>query len=149
MALDAANVGRSFVSDQTYLVGREKVREFARAVGETSPLCHDVAAAREAGFADVVASTTFPIAITLEIVGDFVTDPSVGLDWSRVVHGDQRFAYSRPIVAGDELSVTTVIEDIKAIAGNDMITVRSDLNDAAGAQVAQVWTSLVARGDAA
>jgi acyl dehydratase len=149
VALDAANIGKSFVSDQTYLVGREKVREFARAVGETSPLCHDVAAARAAGYADVVASTTFPIAITLEIVGDFVTDPAVGLDWSRVVHGDQRFAYSRPVVAGDELTVTTVIEDIKAIAGNDMITVRSDLNDATGAQVAQVWTSLVARGDAA
>lgn len=149
MALDPANIGREFVSDQTYLVGREKVREFARAVGEISPLCHDVAAARAAGYADVVASSTFPIAITLEIVGDFVTDPAVGLDWSRVVHGDQRFAYSRPIVAGDELTVTTVIEDIKAIAGNDMITVRSDLRDAAGAPIAQVWTSLVARGEAA
>lgn len=149
MALDPANIGKSFVSDQTYLVGREKVREFARAVGEISPLCHDVAAAQAAGYADVVASTTFPIAITLEIVGDFVTDPAVGLDWSRVVHGDQRFAYERPIVAGDELTVTTVIEDIKAIAGNDMITVRSDLSDAAGAAVAQVWTTLVARGDAA
>jgi acyl dehydratase len=149
VALDPANIGKSFVSDQTYLVGREKVREFARAVGEISRLCHDVAAAQAAGYADVVASTTFPIAITLEIVGDFVTDPAVGLDWSRVVHGDQRFAYQRPIVAGDELTVTTVIEDIKAIAGNDMITVRSDLSDAAGAAVAQVWTSLVARGDAA
>lgn len=149
MALDPANIGRSFTSDQTYLVGREKVREFARAVGENSPLCHDVSAARAAGFADVVASPTFPIAITLEIVGGFVTDPVVGLDWSRVVHGDQRFAYARPIVAGDELSVTTVIEDIKAIAGNDMITVRSDLVDGSGSAVAQVWTSLVARGEAA
>ena len=149
MALDPANIGREFISDQTYLVGREKVREFARAVGELSPLCHDVVAARAAGYADVVASTTFPIAITLEIVGDFVTDPAVGLDWSRVVHGDQRFAYSRPIVAGDELQVTTVIEDIKAIAGNDMITVRSDLTASNGEQVAQVWTSLVARGEAA
>ena len=148
MALDPANIGRKFESGQTYLVGREKIREFARAVGETNPLCHDPLAARAAGYSDVVASTTFPIAITLEIVGDFVTDPAVGLDWSRVVHGDQRFEYRSPIVAGDELSVATEIEDIKAIAGNDMITVRSDLvrhNEV----VASVWTSLVARGEAA
>jgi acyl dehydratase len=148
MALDPANVGKTFKSDQTYLVGREKVREFARAVGEISPLCHDVAAAKAAGYADVVASTTFPIAITLEIVGDFVTDPAVGLDWSRVVHGEQKFSYNRPIVAGDELSVTTVIEDIKAMAGNDMITVRSDLADTSGEVIAEVTTLLVARGDA-
>jgi acyl dehydratase len=148
VALDPANIGRRFESDQTYLVGREKVREFARAVGETSPLCHDVNAARAAGYADVVASTTFPIAITLEIVGTFVTDPAVGLDWSRVVHGDQRFEYIAPVVAGDELSVTTEIEDIKAIAGNDMITVRSDLIRH-GDVIAKVWTSLVARGEAA
>lgn len=148
MALDPANVGKTFKSDQTYLVGREKVREFARAVGETSPLCHDVAAAKAAGYADVVASTTFPIAITLEIVGDFVTDPAVGLDWSRVVHGEQKFSYNRPIVAGDELSVTTIIEDIKAMAGNDMITVRSDLADTSGEVIAEVTTLLVARGDA-
>jgi len=149
VAIDPANIGRSFNSGKTYLVGREKVREFARAVGETSPLCHDLAAANAAGFTDVVASPTFPIAITLEIMGDAVTDPSVGLDWSRVVHGEQRFAYSRPIVAGDELSVTTVIEDIKVMAGNDMVTLRGDLTDIHGKPVGQVWTTLVARGDAA
>jgi acyl dehydratase len=69
------------------------------------------------------------------------------LDWSRVVHGEQRFAYVRPIVAGDQLSVTTVIEDIKAMAGNDMVTLRGDLSDIAGVVVAQVWTTLVARGE--
>ena len=147
MALDPANIGRSFISDKSYLVGREKIREFARAVGELSPICHDVHEAKAAGYNDVVASPTFPIAITLEIMGETVTDPSVGLDWSRVVHGDQRFAYVRPIVAGDELSVTTVIEDIKTMAGNDMVTLRGDLADASGALVSQVWTTLVARGE--
>ena len=147
MALDPANIGRSFVSDKTYLVGREKVREFSRSVGETSPLCHDVAAAQAAGYLDVVAPPTFPIAITLEIMGDTATDPSVGLDWSRVVHGEQRFSYARPIVAGDQLSVTTIIEDIKAMAGNDMVTLRGDLSNSAGDVVAQVWTTLVARGE--
>lgn len=147
MPLNLEAQGQAFVTSQTYLVGREKLREFARAVGETSSVCHDVAAAKSAGYSDVVASVTFPIAITLEIVGDFVTDPKVGLDWSRVVHGEQRFSSLRPIVAGDELSVATEIESIKSMAGNDMISVRSDLSALDGALVSQVWTTLVARGE--
>lgn len=147
MALDPSNVGRTFVSAEPYLVGREKIREFATATGEKSPICHDVAAARAAGHADVVAPTTFPIVVTLNAMGDAVTDPSVGVDWSRVVHGDQRFSYNRPIVAGDELTVHTVIESIKTLAGNDMITLRGDLVDAAGLPIGSTWTSLVQRGE--
>ena len=146
MALDPSNVGRTFVSSEPYLVGREKIREFATATGETSPVCHDVAVARAAGHADVVAPTTFPIVVTLNAMGDAVTDPSVGVDWSRVVHGDQRFSYNRPIVAGDELTVHTVIESIKTLAGNDLITLRGDLFDAAGLAIGSTWTSLVQRG---
>lgn len=147
MALDPANIGRTFAGATSYLVGREKLREFARAVGETAPVCHDLAAARAAGFADLVAPVTFPITITLEMMGDAVTNPSVGLNWSRVVHSDQRFRYERPIVAGDELSVLTTIEDVKAMAGNDIVSLRADLTDAGGALVAQVWTTLAARGE--
>ena len=146
MALDPSNVGRTFVTTEPYVVGREKIREFATATGETSALCHDVAAARAAGFVDVVAPTTFPIVITLNAMGDAVTDPSVGVDWSMVVHGDQRFSYTRPVVAGDELTVHTEIESIKAIAGNDMITLRGDLFAADGSKIGSTWTSLVQRG---
>ena len=146
MALNLESVGRTFSSDRTYVVGREKIREFARAVGETSDFCHDVEAAKAAGYADVIAPTTFPIAITLEIMGESATSPEVGLNWSRVVHGDQRFKYERPIVAGDELSVTTTIEEIKAIAGNHMITLRGDVYAKDKSLIAQVWTGLVERG---
>lgn len=147
MALDPSNVGREFAAPEPYVVAREKIREFATATGERSPLCHDVSAARAAGHADVVAPTTFPIIITLNAMGDSVTDPSVGVDWSRVVHSDQRFSYTRPIVAGDELAVRTVIESIKHLAGNDVIGLRGDLVDASGAVVASTWTSLVQRGE--
>jgi acyl dehydratase len=147
MPLDPSNVGRTFVSAEPYSVGREKIREFAVATGEQSPICHDPAAARAAGHADIVAPTTFPIVVTLNAMGDAVTDPSVGVDWSRVVHGDQRFSYDRPIVAGDELTVHTVIESIKTLAGNDMITLRGDLFDAAGLPIGSTWTSLVQRGE--
>lgn len=146
MALDPSNVGRRFVAKHPYVVGREKVREFATATGETAAVCHDVDAARAAGFADLVAPTTFPIVITLQAMGDAVTDPSVGVDWSMVVHGDQRFAYERPVVAGDELTVQTEIESIKTLAGNDMITLRGDLYAADGSRIGSTWTALVQRG---
>ncbi len=149
MALDPANIGKQFPPTSTYLVGREKVREFARAVGETSLESNDLAAARAAGFNDLVAPVTFPIVITLEMMGEQVTSPEVGVDWSRVVHGDQRFNFSRPVIAGMELESTTVIEDIKSMAGNDIITLRGDLREVGGDLVCQVWTSLVVRGEAA
>ena len=147
MALNLDSVGKSFTSSRTYVVGREKIREFARAVGETSGVCHDVDVAKAAGYTDVIAPVTFPITITLEIMGESATSPEVGLNWSRVVHGDQRFKYERAIVAGDELSVTTTIEEIKAIAGNHMITLRGDVYAADKSLVAQVWTGLVERGE--
>ena len=146
MALDQSNIGRTFVSGEPYVVGREKIREFATATGEGSPICHDVSAARAAGFRDLVAPTTFPIVVTLNAMGAAVTDPSVGVDWSMVVHGDQRFFYERPIVAGDELTVKTEIESIKSLAGNDMITLRGDLFAADGSKIGSTWTSLVQRG---
>jgi acyl dehydratase len=149
MGLDVANIGKEFPPTTTYLVGREKIREFARAVGETSSLSADLAAAQAAGFSDLVAPVTFPIVITLEMMGEQVTSPEVGVDWSRVVHGDQRFSFAQPVVAGMELQSTTVIEDIKSMAGNDIITLRGDLRKLDGDLVCQVWTSLVVRGDAA
>lgn len=149
MALDQANIGKTFPASSTYVVGREKIREFARAVGETAAVSNDLEAAKAAGFADLVAPVTFPIVITLEMMGAQVTSPEVGVDWSRVVHGDQRFAFVQPLIAGMELSSTTEIEDIKSMAGNDIITLRGDLRTLAGDLVCQVWTSLVVRGEAA
>jgi acyl dehydratase len=146
MALNLESVGKTFSSPRTYVVGREKLREFARAVGETSSVCHDVEAAKAAGHLDLIAPVTFPIAITLEIMGESATSPEVGLNWSRVVHGEQRFKYERAIVAGDELSITTTIEEIKPIAGNHLITLRGDVYAADKSLIAQVWTGLVERG---
>ena len=147
MPLDPSNIGRTFAAAEPYVISREKIAEFALATGELSAICLDPEAARAAGHADVVAPVTFPIVVTLNAMGAAVTDPSVGVDWSRVVHGDQRFQYARPIVAGDELTVHTVIESIKTLAGNEMITLRGDLLDAAGLPIGSTWTSLVQRGE--
>lgn len=147
MAVKTTSIGLSFDSAETYLVGREKIREFATAVGERSALCHSLASAKAHGFDDVVAPVTFPIVITLELMSHVTANEQVGIDWSRVVHGEQRFVYKRPVIAGDELRVTTVIEDVKSIGSHHSIVLRGDLYDAANLLVCQVWTALVERGE--
>jgi acyl dehydratase len=87
-----------------YAVGREKVREFAAAVGETDPRFHDVEAARAAGFADVVAPPMFAAVYAGRPVFALVLDPDTGIDFARMVHGGQEFSWHRPVVAGDEIT---------------------------------------------
>ena len=96
--------GRVFPPAEPYLVGREKVREFASAVFSTSPLNFDADAAAAAGFPDVVAPPTFAVVVQERTLAQLLAAEDAGIDFSRVVHGDQRFSYSRPIVAGDELT---------------------------------------------
>ena len=105
--------GRSYPPTPPYLVGREKVREFARAVLATSPLNLDPEAARAAGYADVVAPPTFPVVVQEHTLAQLLADPDAGIDFTRVVHGDQRFSYARPIVAGDELTATLTVTSVK------------------------------------
>ena len=120
MALNAALVGRSYPPTAPYLVGREKVREFATAVGDTNPACFDVAAAQALGYADIVAPPTFAFVVAYAGSSKAALDPELGLDYTRVVHGEQRFVFERPIVAGDALVATARIEAIRAVAGNDI-----------------------------
>ena len=114
--------GREFAPTAPYLVGREKVREFARAVYSTSPLNHDPEAARAAGYPDVVAPPTFPVVIQEATLAQLLAEPDAGIDFTRVVHGDQRFTYTRPVVAGDELTATLAVTSIKSLGGHSMIT---------------------------
>ena len=144
MALNQALVGTSY-PPMAYEVGREKVREFAAAIGERSPACHDVDAARALGHPDLVAPPTFAVVATRGPQIAVIEDPDLGLDFSRVVHGDQRFSFVRPIVAGDRLVVTASVDSARTLAGNDILTIRSDVRDESGADVATVWATLVAR----
>jgi acyl dehydratase len=88
----------------TYAVGREKIREFASAVGETDPRFHDVEAARAAGFADVVAPPMFASVYAGRAAFPAILDPEVGIDFARMVHGGQEFTWHVPVVAGDEIT---------------------------------------------
>jgi acyl dehydratase len=146
MALNPEFVGRTYPASTSYLVGREKVREFAASVGERSALCHDVQAAQAAGYPDVVAPPTFAIILALGASETVVKDPELGLDYTRVVHAEQSFAYTRPIVAGDELVVTTMIEAIRSVAGNDIVTTSATITTTAGEPVVVATSQLLSRG---
>jgi acyl dehydratase len=140
--------GRTFPPVAPYLVGREKVREFARAVFATSPLSTDPDAARAAGYGDVVAPPTFAVVVQEHTLAQLLAEPDAGIDFSRVVHGDQRFSYTRPIVAGDELTATLTVTSVKSLGGNSMVTASSDIVDAAGSHVVTAISTLVVRAEA-
>jgi acyl dehydratase len=145
MPLNPQYVGRTYPAPAPYVVGREKVREFATAIGDDNPVFHDVDAARALGYLDLVAPATFAIILSMKASESVIFDSDLGLDYTRVVHGEQRFAYARPIVAGDELVVTTTIESIRSMAGNDMITTRADVATTAGEPVVVATSLLVSR----
>ncbi|MER5350374.1 MaoC family dehydratase N-terminal domain-containing protein [Kitasatospora sp. NPDC002551] len=145
MALDPSFIGRTYPPTEPYEVGREKIREFAVAVGDANPAYTDPEAAKALGHPDVIAPPTFPIVLSMRASAQVVTDPELGLDYSRVVHGDQKFAYTRPVRAGDRLTVVVTVDNIKSLAGNDVLTVRGEIADESGEHVVTSVMTLVAR----
>jgi len=142
-------VGREFPPTPPYLVGREKVREFARAVFADAPQHHDVAVAQELGFADVVAPPTFAMVIQDLTLQQLLAAPNSGIVLARTIHAEQKFSYTRPIVAGDELTAQLAITGIRMMAGNAMITSEATISDATGAHVVTATSVLLVGEDAA
>lgn len=120
-------VGRSFVGAESTTVSQESITNFALAIGEPETN---------------VAPPTFAITITLDKSQELLQNS--GLDWTRVVHGDQKFTSTRPIVAGDTLVCSSTIESARSVAGNEIVTVRSDLHNGEEL-VASSWSTLVVR----
>ncbi|MPZ27964.1 MAG: MaoC family dehydratase [Micromonosporaceae bacterium] len=147
MPLNRGYVGRQLPPTPPYLVGREKVREFASAIGADDPAYHDPEQARARGYPDVVAPPTFAIVPASAASRQLRDDPELGLDYSRVVHGDQRFVYTRPVVAGDELVCAVTVEEITERAGHEFLTTRVEVTTPAGEPVVTVWNKLVVRGE--
>ena len=143
MALDRTLVGRSYPPSAVYEVGRAKIAEFATAIGDDDPVYRDADAARAAGHPDVIAPPTFAI-----IIAQRADAQLIDLDYSRVVHGEQRFVHHRPIRAGDRLVATTTIDAARTVAGNDLLTARVDLATEDGEAVCTATSMLVARGAA-
>jgi acyl dehydratase len=136
-------IGREFPPTPPYLVGREKVREFARAVFADAPMHTDVEAARAAGFADVVAPPTFAMVIQDQTLQILLAEPDSGIVLARTIHAEQKFTYSKPIVAGDELTGQLKVTGIRMMAGNSMVTSEAVITDAAGEHVVTATSVLL------
>ena len=143
MPVNPELVGRAFPPTAPYLVGREKVREFARAVFATDPQHTDPAAAQALGYADVVAPPTFAMVIQDLTLQQLLAQPDSGIALERTIHAEQRFTYSRPIVAGDELTAQLAVTGIRALGGNAMITSDATITDAAGDHVVTATSVLL------
>jgi acyl dehydratase len=138
--------GRSFPPSEPYEVSRVKIAEFAQAIGDPSPLCRDREAAQAAGYPDVIAPPTFAIVITMASSGHAIADEDLGLDYSMVVHGEQRFSHARPLHAGDVVVAQTTITDITPRRTMTMLTTRTDITTTGGEHVCTALSTLVERG---
>jgi acyl dehydratase len=150
VALNKDFIGRAYGPTEPYEVSREKIRDFAIAIGDPHPAYLDPEAARALGHPDVIAPPTF-----LTVTGfrfpeaTPVADPELGLDYSRVVHGEQTYELRRPVVAGDRLVSTVVVRDIKSAGRNELITLTTTYTTEDGEVVATGDTTVVSRGTAA
>ncbi|HEY2575246.1 MAG TPA: MaoC family dehydratase N-terminal domain-containing protein [Streptosporangiaceae bacterium] len=146
MAVNQDYVGRSFGAGAPYEVSRVKIAEFADAIGDQSPLYRDRDAARAAGHPDVIAPPTFAIVISMASSGRVIADPGLGLNYAMVVHGEQRFEYTRPIRAGDVLTATSTIASIRQVRDLTMLTTSTDIQTVGGEHVCTAHSTLVERG---
>jgi acyl dehydratase len=146
MALDPSFAGKQFPPSPVYEVGREKIAEFAAAVGSDHPAHRDPEAARALGYKDVVAPPTFAVIVAQRCEAQYVADPASGIDFTRVVHGEEKFRHTRPIVAGDRLVATLHVDAVRAMGGHGMVSTRVEIADQTGAAVSTVTSTLVVRG---
>ena len=128
----------------TYLVGREKIREYASAIGERAPVCHELDAARAAGYSDVVAPPMFAAVYSWRAMAPVVLDPEVGIDFSRLVHGAQEFTWHEPVVAGDEITTEAAFVDQAKRGDINVFTFSSRSVNQRGELVCEgTWTNFV------
>ncbi len=128
----------------TYAVGREKVREYAYATGETDPRCTDPEAARAAGFADVVAPPMFAAVYCAPAIWPALIDPEVGIDFARMVHGAQEFTWHEPVVAGDEITTEAELEEQSDRGGLKFLVFKTTSKNQDGDLVSEGrWTNIV------
>ena len=147
MPVNPELLGREFPSTQPYLVGREKVREFARAVFADAPQYLDPEAARALGYADVVAPPTFAMVIQDLTLQQLLSEPDSGIALERTIHAKQSFRWSRPIVAGDELTGRLTVTGLRAMGAGAMVTSETEITAGGGDHVVTATSVLLIGGD--
>ena len=143
MALKTDAVGKTY-PPVPYAVGREKIREFASAVGEDGAVHHDLDAARAAGYADVVAPPMFAVVYASRAIAPALFDPDVGIDFARMVHGGQELEWGAPVVAGDEVATEVAVKDVSERGGMAFYVFESRSTNQDGETVCTgTWTNIV------
>ena len=143
MPVSTAAVGKSF-PPTVYAVGREKVKEYALAVGETNPVHLDHEAARSAGHRDVVAPPMFAVVYSAPSMAPAIFDPEVGMNFALMVHGGQEFTWGPLVVAGDEITTTSSVKSIDERDGKGFYVFESVSTNQDGEQVClATWTNIV------
>lgn len=143
MPVSTQAVGKTY-TPVVYAVGREKIREYASAVGETDPLHHELAAARAAGYADLVAPPMFAVVYSAAALAAALFDPEVKLDFRLMVHGGQEFVWDAPVVAGDEITTEASVEQIEDRMGRGFyIFGTRSVNQRGETTCTGTWTNIV------
>jgi len=143
MSLDTSAKGKTYPPYE-YEVGKEKIREYAQAVGEENPVYFDRDAAKAAGFRDIPAPPMFAVVYSAGSVGPAVLDPEVGIDFAMMVHGGQEFDWGEPVCSGDVITTTTSISDIREAGGMGFYEFESVSTNQDGREVVRAkWTNIV------
>lgn len=145
MALKTDAVGKEWPAT-TYQVGREKIREYANALGIDNPVHFDVEAARAVGFRDVVAPPMFAVVCSSPAVGPAILDPEVEMNFAAMVHGGQAFEWGEPACSGDEITTTAKCLSIEERGGKGFYVFETDSVNQDGAPVARGTWTLIVRG---
>jgi acyl dehydratase len=143
MPLKTEAIGKTYPPVE-YAVGREKIKEYAGAVGETNPVHLDVDAARAAGYADVVAPPMFAVVYAGRSIGPILFDPIVDINFAMVVHGAQEFRWGPLVIAGDEIQTTATVKDIAERGGMGFYVFESvSVNQSGETVCTAIWTDIV------
>jgi len=145
MAVNVGFIGRVYPPTASYAVGREKIREFAQAVGAQDVVHSDLRHARARGYRDLIAPPTFAILLAQKCDQQFIDDPEAAVNFDRLVHGEQRFVHHRPITAGDEIVGVLTIDSVKVLGSQSMVTTRSELSTVEGEPVCTAMSIVVIR----
>jgi acyl dehydratase len=146
VGINTGYLGRTFPATEPYEVCRVKIADFAEAIGDRNPLYTDAGAAKAAGYPDVIAPPTFPIVITMAASRAAIADPGLGINYAMVVHGEQRFTYSRPLYAGDVVTAQSTISGIRNVGSLSMVTTETVIQTVDGEHVCTGYGTLVERG---
>ena len=147
MTINPELQGRSYRLGDVYSVGRESIRDFARAVKASHPAHFQPEAAQALGYADLLAPPTYAIIVAQRADALLINDAESGIDFSRVVHAEQRFTHHRPIVAGDELVAELHVDGVRGRGGGAMITTRAEISTPSGEAVATTVSAILVRGE--